>query len=311
MHALGPAQLLDRDSHPRDDQAATALAARTASTTSACCARLERREHRKREPVTRRALGHGQRALAVAEVREDRLQVQRVPVVHGGTDAALAKRSDQLVATRRAHDEQVVDVRRARRRVRQIDGLAESELGVAGRNLGALAVPAVDERCELEQHRGLQLVEPRVEADLLEHDLVLRAVEAQDARALLDACVGGRDQAAVAERGQVLGREERERRRVAERAAARARQATRRTPGRRPPPGTARACRRSLAAPERPRGARTGAPASSARVRGADGGRGGLGIEAERVRRARPRRPARRPPGRSPRQSRRRCRPGR
>ena len=145
--------------------------------------------------------------------------------------------------------------------VGQLDELAEPELGVAGGDLGALLVPAVDERRELEQHRGLQLVEPRVEADPLERDLVLRAVEAQDARALVDARVGGRDHAAVAERGQVLGGEERERRSVAERAAARPRErGAERLRGvldqEQPVPR-----RRSPAAPARRPGARRGAPA--------------------------------------------------
>jgi hypothetical protein len=54
------------------------------------------------------------------------------------------------------------------------------------------------------QDRGLQLVEAAVVADLLEADLVARAVEAQGAHALGDLVVARDDRTAVAEGAEVL-----------------------------------------------------------------------------------------------------------
>ena len=67
-----------------------------------------------------------------------------------------------------------------------IDVLAEAELRVARGDRDAAVVPAVDERQQLEQDRGLQLVEARVVADVRERLLVLGAVEAQHAAHALD-----------------------------------------------------------------------------------------------------------------------------
>ena len=99
---------------------------------------------------------------------------------------------------------------------------------------------------------------------------------------LLDACVGSGDQAAIAERGQVLGREERERRRVAERAAGSARKGRAECLGgvlhqEQPVPVADRSQRRSVGGvPEEVHGKQR------ARAR-PDGGLGGLGIEAQGV----------------------------
>ena len=48
-----------------------------------------RPEDRQRDHLARSRLGLGEVALAVAEVRQRALQVQRPRVVHGGVDAAL------------------------------------------------------------------------------------------------------------------------------------------------------------------------------------------------------------------------------
>src|SRR6185437_16863372 len=88
--------------------------------------------------------------------------------------------------------------------------LAESELLVAGGRLAACRVPAADLAEEEAQHGGLQLVEPRVVADRLEVLLVTRAVEAKQRDPVGELLVGRRDKASIAEREQVLGREEAE-----------------------------------------------------------------------------------------------------
>ena len=93
---------------------------------------------------------------------------------------------------------------------RQLRDVAEPELRVAGRGLTPGRVPAVELRQEDAQHRGLQRVEARVVADQLEVLLRPRAVEAQHADAVGELGVVDGDEPAVAEREQVLGREEAE-----------------------------------------------------------------------------------------------------
>ena len=80
--------------------------------------------------------------------------------------------------------------------------------------------PAVELGQQHPQDRRLELVQARVVAHVLERPLVARAVEPQRARQLRDAVIVGRDRAAVAEAGEVLGGVERERGHVAERSGA-------------------------------------------------------------------------------------------
>ncbi len=114
------------------------------------------------------------------------------------------------VALGRAADEEVVDV--ARLVDRKLAQLAEPELRVARRGLAARGRPAVELAQEDAQRRRLQLVEARVVADVLERLLRLRAVEAEHPDPLRELGVAHRDQAAVAEAEEVLGRIEAERR---------------------------------------------------------------------------------------------------
>ena len=107
---------------------------------------------------------------------------------------------------RRAHDEHVVDV--AGLVGGQLADLTEPELGVTGNRLTARTVPLLEVREEDAQKRSLELVEPRVVADELEVLLVAGAVEAEEPHALRELVVVGRDETAVPEREQVLGREE-------------------------------------------------------------------------------------------------------
>ena len=83
--------------------------------------------------------------------------------------------------------------------------LSEAQPLVGRRRLAALGRPAVELRQQHAQRRGLHLVEARVVTDLDEGLLVLRPVEAQGARVLGHLVVVGRDRAAVAQAGQVLG----------------------------------------------------------------------------------------------------------
>ena len=102
--------------------------------------------------------------------------------------------------------------------LRQLAGLAEPELRVAGGGLAPRGVPAVELGRKSAKRRRLELVEARVVADELELLLVARAVEAEQPDAVGERGVVGRDEAAVAEAEEVLRREEAERARDAERA---------------------------------------------------------------------------------------------
>ncbi len=115
--------------------------------------RLDRdpRPERHGEVLRRDALGLRQRAGLVAEEAERRLQVQRRRVVGRGGDARLGERGADAVALRRAADEEVVDV--AGLVLRQLDELAEAELGVACGRLAAAAVPA-RRRCVRKSRRN-------------------------------------------------------------------------------------------------------------------------------------------------------------
>ena len=97
----------------------------------------------------------------------------------------------------------------------QLDELAEPQLGVPRGSLAALRVPAVEVLEEEPQRGRLQLVQPRVRADVLEVALVAGAVEAQHPHALGELVVETRDQPAVADAAEVLRRVEAERRRDA------------------------------------------------------------------------------------------------
>ena len=92
--------------------------------------------------------------------------------------------------------------------LRQLDEIAEAELGVPRGGFAAAAVPLVELRQEEAQERRLQLVEPRVVADEVEVGLVARAVEREHAHAFGERLVARRDEAAVAEAEEVLRREE-------------------------------------------------------------------------------------------------------
>ena len=166
----------------------------------------DRRPERHGEVLERGALGLGQRAWLVAEEAHGRLEMQRRDVVRRRADACLDESRANPVARGRAADEEVVDV--AVLVERQIDELAEAELGVPRGSLAATAVPLVEMRQEEAEERRLQLVEPRVVADEVEVDLVARAVEGEDAQSLGELFVVRHDEPAVAEAEEVLRREE-------------------------------------------------------------------------------------------------------
>src|SRR5581483_2505114 len=156
---------------------------------------------RKAEILARGALGLREVALAVAEIAERRLEVQRRLVVRSEADADLAERRGEAIPLRGANAVHVVDVARLVRW--QLDDVAQAELRVARRRLAALSVPAVESGQENAQHCRLQGVEARVVADVLEVLLRARAVEPKYPDALSELLVVDGDQPAVAEREQV------------------------------------------------------------------------------------------------------------
>ena len=108
------------------------------------------------------------------------------------------------VALGRAADEQVVDV--AGLVLRQLDELAEPELGVASGDLAPAAIPPVEVREEDAQHPRLQLVEAGVVTDEVELVLVARPVEREHLHAVGELVVVRHDEAAVADAEEVLRR---------------------------------------------------------------------------------------------------------
>ena len=231
------------------DHAWTRLDARLSTATTSACWGSEIPPHIGRQRFSRAAFSVSGTPLAVAELAERWLQVERRFVVGGEADPRLpsaaragrARRYGRSTCGRRG---------RARRA-----GARRSRPGRAPRSArrprgGPRSSRQV--RQEDAQHRGLNRVEPAVVADQLELLLRLRAVEAEHPDPLGERGVVDGDEAAVAECEQVLGREEAERRGDA-----------RRDPGgaeglaRRPRPAAAR----SGAAPRAAPGGRTGAPA--------------------------------------------------
>ena len=162
----------------------------------------------------------GQRPLLVAEEAQRRLEVERRAVVGRAADLLLLERVDDRVSLGRAGHEQVVDVARLVRR--RVDVLADAELAVALGRLTPTARPAVQLPEEEAERCGLDLVQPRVAADEMEVDLVLRPVETEHADALGDLSVGCSHQPAVTEAEQVLRRIEAEGRGCARRDPGRA-----------------------------------------------------------------------------------------
>ena len=141
--------------------------------------RRARGEHRRRRraPAPRRrsrptSAARGSRpprARSRAAIRarsrdaQRRLEMTRRHVVRGRGDSRLGEPRSDPLPIGRAHDEHVVDV--ARLVERQLDGLAETQLGVARGRLPPAGVPAGEMRQEDAQGRGLDGVEPRVRAD--------------------------------------------------------------------------------------------------------------------------------------------------
>src|SRR5919108_5164527 len=175
----------------------------------------EHRAHRDGEVRARRLLGAGQRA-GRGVVAHRGLEVGRQPVVRLVADPTGLERRRQLVGPGVADDVEVPGGLAAR--AREVDQLAQARRLVVGGGAPAALGPAVEVRELDPQDRRLELVEPGVVADQLEGLLVARAVEAQHADGLGELVVARRDRPAVAERAEVLRREERERGGGAERA---------------------------------------------------------------------------------------------
>src|SRR2546426_11567491 len=89
---------------------------------------------------------------------------------------------------------------------RQLDELAEPELGIVRCGLRRAAVPGVELGEEEAKEPSLELVEAGVVADEVEIPLVARAVKREHAHAVGKLRVARRDEAAVAEAEEVLRR---------------------------------------------------------------------------------------------------------
>src|SRR2546429_6567492 len=89
---------------------------------------------------------------------------------------------------------------------RQLDELAEPELGIVRCGLSPAAVPRVELREEEAKERGLELVEAGVVAHEVEIPLVARAVKREHAHAVGKLRVAPRDEAAAAGAVEVLRR---------------------------------------------------------------------------------------------------------
>ena len=158
------------------------------------------------------ASARGKVALAVTEIAEARLEVQRERVVDFALDLAFRKVRAEGVARRRSHDELVPRVIRCVMREREIE--ARERVAIARGDSRARRVPAIEVRELHAEDRRLDRVEPHVPPDALVDVLLLRAVDAQRARLFRERRVVRDDEPAVAERAEVLRRKKRDRRRA-------------------------------------------------------------------------------------------------
>src|ERR1044071_1756208 len=148
------------------------------------------RIHRERERGARGALGLGEVALAVSEVGEAGLQVERDGVIDLRADAVSLEVFEQRVAALfgDADDVLVEDVARARQHVRRRDYACEPGFADEARvDFGPLASrvrPTVEVREFDAEHGGLEGVEAAVEADLVVVVLGRAAVDAEAAQPL-------------------------------------------------------------------------------------------------------------------------------
>ena len=142
------------------------------------------------------------------EVRDRGLAVACHRVVDAGGDATLLQVLRELVAARRAHHVEVVHVPRAG----PLGGQAKIQPGEAGHvargEAPALVVHGVQPTQEHAAHRGLDVVEAQVEADLGVHVLVQPAVVADLAAPRRHRVVVGHDEATVAHHVEILRRVE-------------------------------------------------------------------------------------------------------
>ena len=234
---------------PVDHEATpTVTAPRTVATTRSCVSRsIPTHMGSARFSRAARSVSGSEPSLP-AEVAKRGLEVKRRLVVGGVADLGLGQRRRDPLALGGAHDVEVVDVRAVVGR--QLDELAEPELGIPRGRLAALRVPAVEVLQEEPQRGRLKLVQPRVRADVAGS----RACPASrgsgaGARAPRAPSSSARDEPAVADAAEVLRRIEAERRRHSRRRDA----VVRRTPARRPRSAAARAPPAPRAAAGRPK----------------------------------------------------------
>jgi hypothetical protein len=140
------------------------------------------------------------------EVRDRGLAVARHGVVDAGGDAPLLEELRELVAARGAHDVEVVHVPAAR----PLGGETEIHTVEAGRvargEAPAVVVHGIQAAQEHAAHRGLDVIEAKIEANLGMHVLVEPAVVADPAAPNRHGVVIGHDHAAVAHHVEILRR---------------------------------------------------------------------------------------------------------
>ena len=138
--------------------------------------------------------------------------------MHARLHAARLEEGGQLVAARRAHDVEVIDVVAVGPLVRQAERQAREGLVVARGQLAPVVVHGVEPAQQHATDGGLDVVEAQVEADLGVQVLVEPAVVAQAPAALGHRVLVGDDGAAVTHDREVLRGVEREDAHATERA---------------------------------------------------------------------------------------------
>src|SRR5215510_16008084 len=127
-------------------------------------------------------------------------------VVDARGDAALLEEGSEVIALARAHHVEMIDVPRPR----GLRGQREGQAGEAGRIARGERAPRIVHGVEAAQkdaaHRGLEIVEAQIEADLHVYVLVLPSMVAKPSAPCGDLVVVGDEEAAVAHHGEILRR---------------------------------------------------------------------------------------------------------
>src|SRR6185312_8517696 len=176
------------------------------------------------ERLARRALGLWEVPLAMLQVFEAFLQVQRHGVVDLGADAAGHEVLAQQIAVAYADDVLIEDVPHTLHHPRRLDGLAQSRVVESLVVDDGIALAPAAPRIEMLQldveHRGLDFIDAEIAADVRVVVLRLAAVYAQNLYALRQLRIVSDAQPRIAEGAEILRGEEGEAPDIAEAAGA-------------------------------------------------------------------------------------------